>query len=236
MVARELKRNGSRTQGYRPRYADLQAHARRWSGSKLGRNTVLRESVLSRVKQGWSPEQVAGRLSLDAGRRVICHETIYGFIYAPVARKKGYSWRQYLPHGKSKRGRQGRSRKSPASYIRLRRPWAERPREADDRLTPGHWEADLTLFGNRGQSLMVLHERHSRLLLAAPKPSNSRGLSPAPCSGCWLTSQPSGAGRLPLATVRISPSTINCVSWEWRPFSAIHVRPGRREGRRTPSE
>ena len=27
-VARELKRNGSRTQGYQPRYADQQAHAR----------------------------------------------------------------------------------------------------------------------------------------------------------------------------------------------------------------
>ena len=176
MVARELKRNGSRTQGYRPRYADLQAHARRWSGSKLDRNTVLRESVLSRVKQGWSPEQVAGRLSLDDGRRVICHETIYRFIYAQVARKKDYSWRQYLPRGKSKRGRQGRSRKSPASYIRLRRPLAERPREADDRLTPGHWEAGLMLLGDRGQSLMVLHERHSRLLLATPKPSKAAGL------------------------------------------------------------
>ena len=58
-MARELKRNGSRTQGYRPGYADLQAHAHRWTGSKLDRNTVLRESILSRLQQGWSPEQVA---------------------------------------------------------------------------------------------------------------------------------------------------------------------------------
>ena len=113
-VARELKRNGSRSQGYRPCYADLQAHARRWTGSKPDRNTVLREPVLSRLEQGWSPEQVAGRLSLDAGRRVICHGKIYHLIYAQVARKKDCSWRQYLSRGKSKRGRQGRNRKSPA--------------------------------------------------------------------------------------------------------------------------
>ena len=66
-VARELKRNGSRTQGYQPRYAHQQAQARRWRGSRLERNPPLRESVLSGLKQGWSPEQVAGRLARDRG-------------------------------------------------------------------------------------------------------------------------------------------------------------------------
>ncbi|MCY4110534.1 MAG: helix-turn-helix domain-containing protein, partial [Chloroflexi bacterium] len=33
-IARELKRNASRTQGYQPRYADQQAHARRWRGPR----------------------------------------------------------------------------------------------------------------------------------------------------------------------------------------------------------
>ena len=43
-VAREMKRNGSRTQGYQPRYADQQAHARRWRGSRLERDEVLRDT------------------------------------------------------------------------------------------------------------------------------------------------------------------------------------------------
>ena len=42
-VARELKRNGSRTLGYQPRYANQQAHARRWRGSRLERDGPLRE-------------------------------------------------------------------------------------------------------------------------------------------------------------------------------------------------
>ena len=70
-VARELKRNGSRTLGYQARYADQQAHARRWQGSRLERDRGLREQVLCRLKQGWSPEQVAGRLAMESGKRVI---------------------------------------------------------------------------------------------------------------------------------------------------------------------
>ena len=76
-VARELKRNGSRTLGYQPRYANQQAHARRWRGSRLERDGPLREQVLAGLGAGWSPAQVAGRLALDEGRRIISHESIY---------------------------------------------------------------------------------------------------------------------------------------------------------------
>ena len=165
-VARELKRNGSRTQGYQPVYANQQAHARRWRGSKLERDSALREQVLSRLQQGWSPEQVCGRLALETGSRVISHESIYRFIYGQLARKKDYAWRNYLPRGKSKRGWRGRRGGSPASFIAHRRPVAERPQGADDRHSPGHWEADLMLFRTYGQAVLTLHERHSRLLIA----------------------------------------------------------------------
>ena len=116
-ISRELKRNGSRTQGYQPGYADQQAHARRWRGSKLERNDSLREQVLACLRQNWSPEQVAGRLALEAGRTVVSHETIYHFIYAQIACKKDYSWRHYLPRAKSKRGWRGRKGGNPASFI-----------------------------------------------------------------------------------------------------------------------
>ena len=175
-ITRELRRNGSKTQGYQPNYAHQQARARRWCGSRLERDHHLREQVLLRLKQGWSPEQVAGRLALEAGRRVISHETIYRFIYAQMARKKDYSWRHYLPRAKSKRGWRGRKGGSPASFIQLRRPLAERPTAAADRLTPGHWEADLMLFGRHGQAVLTLHERHSRLCIA--KRMNSKAAEP----------------------------------------------------------
>ena len=174
-VAREMKRNSSQNGQYGAKYADQQSRARRWTGSKLDRNNELRESVLSRLAQGWSPEQVAGRLSRDTGAPLISHETIYRFIYAQIARTKDYTWRHYLPRGKAKRGWRGRKGGSSASFIALRRPVRERPRQANDRRKPGHWEADLMLFKTYGQAVLTLHERHSRLLIAVRPPSKAAG-------------------------------------------------------------
>ena len=172
-VARELKRNGSRTLGYQARYADQQAHARRWQGSRLERDRGLREQVLCRLKQGWSPEQVAGRLAMESGKRVISHESIYRFIYAQMARKKDYGWRHYLPRAKSKRGWRGRKGGSPTSFMAMRRPIAERPQSAADRRTPGHWEADLMLFSTYGHAVLTMHERYSRILIALRPPGKA---------------------------------------------------------------
>ena len=172
-ISRELKRNGTQSSGYKPRYADEQARARRWGGSRLDRDESVRNQVLAGLRAGWSPEQVAGRLALQSGRKVISHESIYRFIYAQLARTKDYSWRHYLPRAKSKRGWRGRKGGSPASFIAQRRPLAERPQEAADRQTPGHWEADLMLFRTYGQAVLTLHERHSRLIIALRPPGKA---------------------------------------------------------------
>jgi IS30 family transposase len=97
---------------------------------------------------------------------VISYESIYRFIYAQIARTKDYRWRRYLPRGKSKRGCRGRKGGSSASFIEGRVSLSERPIEACDRNTCGHWEADLMMFAKYGQAILTLHERKSRLLLA----------------------------------------------------------------------
>jgi IS30 family transposase len=170
-IARELKRNHGRKVGYKPSFAHEQAKARRWEGSRLEREPDLRRAVLERLACGWSPEQVAGRFRREAGRRVISHETIYRFIYAQIARTKDYSWRLYLPRAKSKRGWRGPRGGSPAAFIEGRIPISQRPTEAGDRQTPGHWEADLMMFAKYGQAILTVHERSSRILLAA-RPHN----------------------------------------------------------------
>lgn len=159
-VSRELKRNAGA--GYKPAYAQAQAEARRWSGSKLDRNDALREAVLERLARGWSPAQTAGRLRLEAGRPVIGTETIYRFIYAQMKRTNDGAWRLYLPKAKARRGRRGVRGGSPAMFIKDRSPISQRPETAQDRAEPGHWEADYMLFARYGQSVLVLHERTSR--------------------------------------------------------------------------
>lgn len=165
-ISRELKRNtgsGSRAGAYKPAYAQAQMAARRWSGAKLERDEVLREQVLTGLAKGWSPEQVSGRLRLEEGRPVIGCETIYRFIYAQLKRTNDGAWRFYLPRAKARRGRRGLKGGSPASFIKQRIGLAQRPAEALTRNQPGHWEADFMLFSAYGQSVLVLHERTSRL-------------------------------------------------------------------------
>jgi transposase, IS30 family len=163
-VARELKRNSGTQVGYSPAYADQQAKARHWIGSKLDRDAVLRDFVLRQLAGGWSPEQIAGRSGRD-GRPGIGTETIYRFIYAQIARHNDYSWRNYLPRRKAKRGWRSMRARSPASFIAQRIPILQRPVEARDRQAPGHWEADLMAFSRYGQNILMLHERSSRALI-----------------------------------------------------------------------
>jgi len=165
-ICRELKRNvgsGPRAGPYKPVYAQAQTAARRWSGSRLERDAALRDQVLGRLARGWSPEQISGRLKLEQGRAVIGHESIYRFIYSQLKRSNDGAWRHYLPRAKARRGRRGLKGGSPASFIRQRVALAQRPPEALGRDQPGHWEADFMLFSAHGQSVLVLHERTSRL-------------------------------------------------------------------------
>jgi IS30 family transposase len=172
-ISRELKRNRGKTVGYKPSYAQEQAKARRWVGSRLDREPALRRAVQECLAQGWSPEQVAGRLAREAGRKVISYESIYRFIYAQIARKKDYRWRRYLPRAKSKRGFRGRRGGSAARLIEGRVSVAERPPAAADRASPGHWEADLILFAKYGQAVLTVHERQSRIILATRPPDKA---------------------------------------------------------------
>ncbi len=168
-VSRELKRNSGSKIGYSPTYAQQQAGARRWSGSRLERDDALRESILDRMADGWSPEQIAGRLALDAGHRVISHETIYRFVHAQMKRTNDVSWRRYLLRGRLKRG--WRNKGGGAPRFTDRRSIHDRPAEAADRAAQGHWEADAMLFSRAGQAILVAHERSSRITLVVRPPN-----------------------------------------------------------------
>jgi IS30 family transposase len=170
-VSRELTRNEGKQVGYKPSYAQQQARARRWTGSRLERDDGLRDLVLRQLGEGWSPEQIAGRLARDRASKIVSYETIYRFIYAQIRRTNDYRWRLYLPRAKSKRGWRGRSGGSPVKLIKMRTPIAERPSIAEDRRTPGHWEADFMLFAHYGQNILVAHERATRITLIAQPPN-----------------------------------------------------------------
>src|SRR5665213_1161438 len=116
-----------------------------------------------------SPSTISRELSRNSGKQ-IRYKPIYRFIYAQIRRTKNYAWRHYLPRAKSKRGWRGLRGGSPAELIKMRRSIAERPAHAQDRETPGHWEADFMLFAKYGHNILVAHERATRITVLAKPP------------------------------------------------------------------
>ena len=188
-ISRELKRNRGTKIGYKPAYAEDQARARRWTGSKLERDDELRSLVLNCLKSGWSPEQVAGRLRQQNAAATISHESIYRFIYAQIRRTQDYAWRLYLPRAKFKRGYRGRKGGSPVQHIKDRISIGKRPLYINARRQPGHWETDYLLFSRYGQSVLVAQERASRFVLLAKPPSRQAEPTAAQLHN-WLSPLP----------------------------------------------
>jgi IS30 family transposase len=172
-ISRELKRNSGVQVGYKPGYAQEQAAARRWTGSRLEGDAELRTLVLDGLRRGWSPEQIAGRLKQQHAPVTISHESIYRFIYAQIRRTNDGAWRNYLPRRKYRRGWHGRRKRSADDLIKGRVSIALRPRDVETRWTFGHWEGDSMVFATPGQITLVALERKSRLILGARQPGKA---------------------------------------------------------------
>ncbi len=153
-VSREIKRNKPpERKRYTPRIAHERALQYRTHRGrrKLDADECLREYVVSHLKLGWSPEQIAATVT-DAIGRGISHEAIYQYVYAQVYREgHGYlkpgceDLRPYLAWRRKRRIRKGlrksyRIEKGPLPSIDLR------PREVEKRAEVGHWEDDSLVF------------------------------------------------------------------------------------------
>src|SRR5437763_1470432 len=122
---------------------------------------ALRAHVVGRLRDGWSPQQIAGRLKQEQGRASVCHETIYRHVYGPEGREDGLY--RHLPKARRRRGSRYGRRPRSASIPRER--WIEnRPAEVENRETFGHWEGDLLIFRKEAGKANVtsLVERKSR--------------------------------------------------------------------------
>src|SRR3954468_19532776 len=135
---------------------------------QAGRREGLRAHVTERLKAGWSPQQIAGRLKQEAdGGAAVCHETIYRHVYGPEGRR-GNLYR-CLPKARRRRGRRYGRRPRSASIPRER--WIEnRPAEVAGRESFGHWEGDLLIFRREAGKANVtsLVERKSRFTFLLP--------------------------------------------------------------------
>lgn len=120
--------------------------------------------VVSKLQEGWSPEQIAGILRRQKGETVICHETIYRFIYSDDFRDKKF-W-EYLPWKRTKR-RKKHGRIVHRGHIPDRVSIHQRPETVNRRIVFGHWEGDTVEGRGHKDGIHTEVERMSRFLVAA---------------------------------------------------------------------
>jgi len=163
-VLRELCRNRLPSGRYSPLHAAGAYQLRRRREARIERDRALRTFVVDRLAEGWTPEQISGWLKggNEPRLRAVGCETIYAFIYR-AAQQAEQLWRYLTRHHKRRRPR--RSRPS-QDTIKGRVSIHERPKHVEARTEGGHWEGDLIIC-KRTRPVLVLHERKSRVTLAA---------------------------------------------------------------------
>lgn len=118
--------------------------------------------VLAKLEKGWSPETIAGRLKKHNGRTIICHETIYQFVYQSDY-GRGEKLCQYLRRGKKHRTKYY-GRKSHKETIPNRIFIDKRPQDVAQRRDIGHWEGDSIIYAYK-MAINSLVERKSRFVV-----------------------------------------------------------------------
>jgi transposase, IS30 family len=166
-ICREIKRNRTQT-GYDAMIAQDRYKQRRMGcrpGKKL-EYLPLWNYVFGRLPEGWTPEQVAGRLPLDYAQDVrmrISHEALYQNLYA---NERLHCLIQYLPQARPKRRKQGQGKTRRGPSMPNRVGIEHRPKEVEERSRVGDWEGDTLVGANQQGFVATLSERTILMTLA----------------------------------------------------------------------
>ena len=173
-LSRELKRNTMhvgraptdvyipcKAQAKAEKRASIQGTQASWKGSEV---YLYVRDHLRLAQWRWSPEQIAGRISLDHPELHICHETIYQIIY-DRKNKKDKLWK-YLTVRRQKRMKKGGRTIHREGRIPEAVSIDKRPKAVDSRKQVGHWETDNVIGKQTDKTaLSVTVERKIKLTI-----------------------------------------------------------------------
>jgi transposase, IS30 family len=149
-ISREIKKRSTPT-GYHATVAQINYQSkRRKSRQKKKLNHSLRQAyVVDKLQQGWSPEQISGRMKLvENDWLYVCPETIYQWLYTNEWAFNEEKLYQYLRYGRIKRRKQ-KGRSVNRSKIPNRVGIENRPRVVGKRKELGHWEGDSVIYPHK---------------------------------------------------------------------------------------
>lgn len=166
-ISREVKANRGR-EHYRAWRAEERAElfGARPKPRKLEPRSALSEAVEEKLRENWSPEQIAKRLREEHPHNPemqVSHETIYKTLYI---QGRGSLRKELARHLRSKRTqRQPRGRAQLRGSIPDLVEISQRPAEVEDRAVPGHWEGDLLIGKDNKSAIGTLVERKTRFVM-----------------------------------------------------------------------
>jgi IS30 family transposase len=166
-ITNELKRNNhEKLDEYLPDTAQRKAEKRKQNGRKqnfIDKNPELKEYIIAGFENGWSPEEISGRMRDEKKPFYANHETIYQYVYSLSGRKQNL--KNYLRRAHRVRHKKG-GRKTRKTKIPNRVDIVLRPKTVDRKKQFGHWEGDTMMFLGHKQSLATHTERKTRLIAA----------------------------------------------------------------------
>lgn len=192
-ISREIKRNGPAFAHWvywydvaHPRALERKTRARH---QRRRANRALYDYVTQRLRAGWSPECIAGRLVRDFPAQHamrVSTEAIYRWIFRDAqAGGQFYRCLCFAHKHRRKQRRYGSLRGSIVGRVSI----AERPAVVDKRRRFGDWEGD-TVYGRRTRMCLLTQvERKSRYLIAS-RVSDRRAQSVATCKIAQFSALP----------------------------------------------
>ena len=162
-ISYEVNTNSVRGE-YDWKKADAKARLRRrqskYQGMKVVDRPGLRNFVVQKLKEDWSPEEIAGRIKkVERYLPYISAKGIYKFVSSVYGRRV----EQFLRY-KNKKRRGGSATK--VSQLKDRIFIDKRPKSVAKRRFFGDWEGDFIVSGKSGRGvLLVLVERKSRYVI-----------------------------------------------------------------------
>lgn len=164
VVSRELSRNRSPHFVYEAGKAGYFSarRAKKTNKRKLLKSAYLREYVVSKLRLGWSPEQISGRIRVEKPEELagleVSYEAIYQFIYEEEP------WLYHQLRRKKPVRRYQKTRKPQRLKIPERVSVWERPAVATNRTQIGHFESDTVVGRGHKGYLSVQYERTIQLV------------------------------------------------------------------------
>ena len=166
-ISNEIQRNKYNLK-YDPEKAHLKhlnIQMKKGNIMKLESNILLKNHITDELKEGFSPEQIIGRMKkvgLNQEIGCVCVETIYSFVYASK-NKHLKLWKHLRRHRKKRKSYSGRQYRNRGSTIKKRISIHKRPKQINKRKRIGDWEVDLMIFSKQKKVLSVHVERKTRL-------------------------------------------------------------------------